>query len=462
MYYENAAIYTNTLLDTHMDYKNIYRNLTLVSFRDLHPCLARHRARSCAIWTSLSRNSVYVPSRSVELNQGAVSALSFRYSNSLLATVGTPGGDLKVPLTVHAQDAEKIIACSIETERVKEEANASTSVTAVRMYTYRGPDLEGNYEDWEPPASNREGVRGGVVFEGLQVTHLTLCCGIYRLARIWGNKQYLSAAVGEHVDVDPSNIQTEAEAFHLSCRERLRWSDAAPGCSTTLQHNFTKPLPIVPTLIYGFRISLSLKSSLYPTSNLEASVMALPKGTIPFQHGFVDGSDNPCGCSAGQSASIAVTFKKPFKAPPKVLVWFNEISQPHGWRNLWTYASNVSETGRTMNIETWCEREFKAARVYWSACPAEFDGKTIRASQHSTFTKEQGVKEAPWYGGSLSKDPKVFTAIDWIDIPDTQPSGSIGIYAKHESATKDKLRWQAGVSDSTYSIKIDMCGLALE
>ncbi|KAF9766785.1 hypothetical protein IL306_000743 [Fusarium sp. DS 682] len=252
-----------------------------------------------------------------------------------------------------------------------------------------------------------------------------------------------------------------------------------------LKLHFTKPLPIVPTVIYGFRaieasaansprvalnlssvsetgISLSLNSFLHPTSNLETSVMALPNGTIPFQHGYVDASDNPGGRSAGQNASIAVTFKKPFKAPPKVLVWFTEISQPHGWRSLWTYASNVTETGLTVNIETWCEREFEAARVSCLAWPAEFDGKTIRSWQHVTFTKDQEAMEGPWYRGSFSKDPKMFTAIDWIDIPDTQPSGSIGIYAKHKWATKDKLRWQAGVSDSTDCIKIGMCWLAIE
>ncbi|KAF5567875.1 hypothetical protein FNAPI_449 [Fusarium napiforme] len=443
----------------------------------------------------------------VELNRGAVSAISVRYSNGLLAAVGTPGGERKVSLTVHAQDGEKIIACSIETGLVKGEANASARVTAVRMYTNRGPDLEGNYEDWEPPAANGEGVRGGVVFEGLTVTHfdpllvnahikgfwgygvtsshLTSSSGIFRLAPIWGNKQDLSAAVGEPVDVDPSTIETEAEAFHLSCRERLGWTDAAAGRSGTLQHRFAKPLPVVPTVIYGFRaievsstnsprvalnlssvsetgISLSLKSFLHPTSNLEASVMTLPNGTIPFQHGFVDASDNPGGRSAGQNASVAVTFKKPFKAPPKVLVWFTEISQPHGWRSLWTHASNVTETGLTVNIDTWCERQFEAARVAWLAWPAEFDGKTIRSEQHNTFTKGQQVSEFPWYDGSFSKDPKVFTAIDWIDIPDTQPTGSIGIYAKHEWATKDKLRWHAGVSDSTDCIKIGMCWLGVE
>ncbi|KAJ3542936.1 hypothetical protein NM208_g3838 [Fusarium decemcellulare] len=443
----------------------------------------------------------------VELNRGAVSALSVRYSNGLLAAVGTPGGDRKVSLTVHPEDGEKIIACSIETGRIKGETNATTRVTAVRMYTNRGPDLEGNSADWEPPSPNGEGVRGDVVFEGLSLTHfdpllvnahikgfwgygvtssrLSSQSGIFRLAPIWGNKQILSATVGEPVDVDPSTIVNEPEAFYLSCRERLGWRGALAGRSGTLQHKFTKPLPVAPTVIYGFRtidisstdsprvalslpsvsetgFSLSLKSFLHSTWNLEANVMVLPNGKMPFQHGYVDASDNPGGRSANQNAAITVTFNKPFKARPKVLVWFTEISQPRGWRSLWTHASNITETGMTVNVETWCEREFEAARVAWLAWPEEFDGKTIRAGQHNTFTKNQGANENNWYGKSFNKDLKVFTAIDWIDIPDKQENGSMAMYARHEWATKDKLRWQAGVYDHTESIKIGMCWLAIE
>ena len=146
----------------------------------------------------------------VELNGGVVSGMTARYANGLLAATGTAGGNRKVSLTVRSEDGEKIIACSIETGRVKGDANATPRVTAVRLYTNRGPDLMGNAEDWKP-AVNGEGVRGGVQFEGLSMKHfdpllvnahikgfwgygvsgsrLTPQSGIFRLAPIWGNKE---------------------------------------------------------------------------------------------------------------------------------------------------------------------------------------------------------------------------------------------------------------------------------
>ncbi|KAK7229795.1 hypothetical protein V2G26_001965 [Clonostachys chloroleuca] len=167
----------------------------------------------------------------VELHNGVVSAVSVRYSNGLLAAVGTPGGERKVTLIVLPEDGEKIIACSVETGRVQDEENAVTRVTAVRLYTNRGPDLEGNAKDWTPPPADGKGIRSGRAFVDLKMTHfdpiltnghikgfwghaitssqINPQSGIYRLAPIWGNNEDTASAVGESEDVDPSTIVTE-------------------------------------------------------------------------------------------------------------------------------------------------------------------------------------------------------------------------------------------------------------
>lgn len=104
--------------------------------------------------------------------------------------------------------------------------------------------------------------------------------------------------------VDPSTIVTDVDAFYLSSYERFGWLDNAPGRSAVFKQQFAKPLPIVPTVIYGFRridvlgnnsprvalslqsvsesgFTLSAKSFLHRTWNLEANVMVLPNGKIP-------------------------------------------------------------------------------------------------------------------------------------------------------------------------------------
>lgn len=146
---------------------------------------------------------------SVDVNDGVVIGISARYTNGLLAAVGTAGGNYRASLTVHHEDGEKIIACSIETGRVRGQDNAPLRVTAVRLYTNRGPDLLGNSEDWKP-AVNGEGIRDGIQFENLSMKHfdpllvnaqikgfwgygtttpqISSKSGIFRLAPIWGNK----------------------------------------------------------------------------------------------------------------------------------------------------------------------------------------------------------------------------------------------------------------------------------
>ncbi|RHZ67383.1 uncharacterized protein CDV56_109620 [Aspergillus thermomutatus] len=185
----------------------------------------------------------------VELNGGVVSSLSVRYANGLLAAAGTAGGSRKVSLTVRPEDGERIIACSIETGRVKGEANATARVTAIRLYTNRGPDLLGHADDWKP-AVNGEGVRGGVQFEGLSMKHfdpllvnahikgfwgygvstsrLTPQSGLFRLAPIWGNKENVSPVSGEPEDETVTTVDVqELQAALEESKRALANSSAA-------------------------------------------------------------------------------------------------------------------------------------------------------------------------------------------------------------------------------------------
>ncbi|PYH42137.1 uncharacterized protein BP01DRAFT_385803 [Aspergillus saccharolyticus JOP 1030-1] len=117
--------------------------------------------------------------------------------------------------------------------------------------------------------------------------------------------------------------------------------------------------------------------------------------------------------------------------------------------SLRTQVTDVTAHSMTVHIDT--NSEFKDARGAWLAWPTDCDGRLIRAD-NSTFSSGQGASEAPWYGGSFSKDPKVFCALNAYDIPDNP--GWLRMYAHHEWATKDKLRWQAGTWDDTSFISL--------
>ncbi|XEV04417.1 hypothetical protein FSHL1_009704 [Fusarium sambucinum] len=180
--------------------------------------------------------------------------------------------------------------------------------------------------------------------------------------------------------------------------------------------------------------------------------MVLPNGVFPFQHGFVDASDNPGGRRATENASIHMTFAKPFAKTPKVSVCFTEIHQPKGHRSLKTYAVDASPTGMRINIDTWAGREFYNARVAYLAYPERSDA--IKGGD-SFFVPKEDCRKTDWPGTPFKKEPNVFTVINYIDIGLSQ--STLHILVTHQSASSKNLRYCGWGSDGTALVMIGMC-----
>ncbi|OBS23324.1 hypothetical protein FPOA_03873 [Fusarium poae] len=434
----------------------------------------------------------------VEVERGVIVAISVRYANGLQATMGTPGGNHKVSLTLQPSEGQKIIACSIETGRRKGDPDATIRITALRLYTNRGPDLEGHSRDWVQ-SHNNSGLRDNIEFEDLELVHfdpllvnahikgfwgyamttstgINPTSGIYRLAPIWGNKQDTSESVDSSTEADISLLRTQPEEHMIDCRERLNWQDGVAGRRVVLDQPFDYPLPFIPAVIYGFRhievahqnsprvaltlpsvtewgFSLGLKSFLHDTWNLAANVMVLPNGVFPFQHGFVDASDNPGGRRAADNASIHVTFSKPFAKAPKVAVWFTEIHQPIGDRRLKTYTADVSPTGMRINIDTWGGRQFDNARVAYLAYP---DASDYIKGGDCNFLYGEDWKKKDWPGTPFKKEPRVFTAINYIDYG--YVSQKTDIQVAHKTASCQGLEL---LGRGTAFLEIGMCYIGI-
>ena len=121
-------------------------------------------------------------------------------------------------------------------------------------------------------------------------------------------------------------------------------------------------------------------------------------------------------------ASVRINFERKFITPPKVVVFFNciDLDNSRHWR-LKTTATNIDPEGFTLNIETWSDTIFYAARVGWIAYP-EDHGQVF-----STSVNTMDVR--PWYQTQATqsrgigfkavdfwKNPSVFIALNYLDI----------------------------------------------
>lgn len=134
------------------------------------------------------RPNFVISELSVEVAEGAVAALSYRYTNGLVLSRGCPRTGGK-PIVLKSLDIkERIVACSIETGRP---SNGSTElrVTALRLHTNRGRSLLGQAADWTKPDSGKRGYRGGVQYHDLTLADFDPPMGKGSLRGFWGRSR---------------------------------------------------------------------------------------------------------------------------------------------------------------------------------------------------------------------------------------------------------------------------------
>jgi hypothetical protein len=420
-------------------------------------------------------------------DRGVVSGMRTRYSNGLVTNLGAVGNGKQVTLNLHPEDGERVVACSIEVGRPTDEASAKERVTAVRLYTNRGPDLMGQADNWLPSLEGK-GQRGNTSFEGLVLKHYDPLLagghlkgfwgrsintstsgkrtGLYRMGPIWGDTQD-DSVVAAGLESGDDNEQDRPKTGGVRAID-IGWK-METNMSRTTTVRFEKSLASTPRVIYGLRqmdiiapsgpniavetlnlgkegFDLKLQSWNSIVFNTEANWLTLPgNSNINFQYGELDSSELP-GRAPTQNASFRVYFAKPYKTEPKVQCWFTTMVQPKGWRSLRCNVSNITRTACTVNIETWAGRQFDRAKVMWLAWDSEYDGKNVRSGT-SFFRKDTPVQDAPWYNGSFAKQPAAFGAICHIDFP--EQTTNLRCTTNIIEATKDRLKWAAGTWGDT-------------
>ncbi|KAM0490561.1 hypothetical protein ACHAP8_011466 [Fusarium lateritium] len=402
-------------------------------------------------------------------DRGVVSGMRTRYSNGLVTNLGAVGSGKQVTLNLHPEDGEWIFACSIEVGRPTDEAGAKERVTAVRLYTNRGPDLLGQADNWQPAVEGK-GQRGNTSFEGLTLKHYDPLLagghlkgfwgrsintstsgkrtGLYRMGPIWGDTQDDSVVVAGLESGDDNEQDRPKTGGCVSKRVWPRHQELSmvfANSTSSLLNGFNIAVETLNLGKEGFDLKLQSWNSI--VYNTEANWLTLPSNSnINFQYGELDSSEL-AGRAPTQNASFRVYFAKPYKTEPKVQCWFTSIVQPKGWRSLRCSVSNITRTACTVTMETWAGRQFDRAKVMWLAWDSEYDGKNVRSGT-TFFKKDTPIQDFPWYNGSFAKQPVGFGAICHIDFP--EQTTNLRCYTNVIEATKDRLKWQAGTwADTT-------------
>ncbi|KAI9450623.1 hypothetical protein BJY52DRAFT_1356350 [Lactarius psammicola] len=151
-------------------------------------------------------------------------------------------------------------------------------------------------------------------------------------------------------------------------------------------------------------------------------------------------------------ASVRIDFERPFVTPPKVVVFLNcfDFDKSHNWR-LKTTATDIDVEGFMLNIETWSDTTFYAARVGWIAYPED------RGHIFSTSVNTQDIrpanqpqhrhsKEILFNSVEFTKKPSAFIALNSLDISN---NGNLHIIAYVDGISTTHLVWHIDACGST-------------
>ena len=250
-----------------------------------------------------------------------------------------------------------------------------------------------------------------------------------------------------------------------------QWDHSKPGMNLQKFVRFETPFPNVPRIIHGIsaidmitpyaprvisdigRVSNEGFDATLMTWNdahlygAKMSWLTLPENDVNFQYGQVNTQDTgrqsireKAAGAPPENVSFRIMFSKPYKSAPKVQCWFTgmDIHSDSTYRRLATWVTGIDPRGFTLNIGTWDNTVFSAARAGWLAWDSEADGKTVRSGTSAIGKGEVGNYDFAWYNGSFSKVPGTFIALNFIDVsPDKNFRG-----ACEARGTKDRLTWK--------------------
>lgn len=139
-----------------------------------------------------------------------------------------------------------------------------------------------------------------------------------------------------------------------------------------------------------------------------------------------------------------IKFKSAYAGTPKVVVWLNQLDTSNGANcRVKATATNVSNSGFTINLDSWADTVLYTATASWIAFPADKPG--ITGGSYSTndvrpWNQPQllnsGRVEFP--AGKFQRTPKVLIALDSLDV---DRNSNLRVKVAADSVSGDGMNW---------------------
>ncbi|KAL8376465.1 hypothetical protein RB595_007520 [Gaeumannomyces hyphopodioides] len=169
-----------------------------------------------------------------------------------------------------------------------------------------------------------------------------------------------------------------------------------------------------------------------------------PSRDPDFQVGEFSTQDDHPWDKPQANTSRRINFERPYRAPPKVVIWLNQLDMAHdkNWRVKAT-ATDVDAKGFTIHLDTWSNTTLYSAKAAWIAYPADKSG--VASGSYSTtdirpWDKPQmeNAGKASFPAGAFQSTPKVLIALNSLDI---DRGSNLRLKLSAGSVSKDGMTW---------------------
>lgn len=154
-----------------------------------------------------------------------------------------------------------------------------------------------------------------------------------------------------------------------------------------------------------------------------------------------------------QKSVKSIQFERPFKEPPEVVCWLKLLHLKSGGPNyrIIAYATNITTTGFTANLNTWEDSTVLGAAMCWIAFPKDkrkVAGGHFYTNEVRPWTepREKTSKQISFPPGRFKKPPVVLVALNELDMKGDK---DLRIKVEATDITKDGFTWHLDTWDDS-------------